>query len=237
MGFEPRPLRSKGIHPSTEEYADNLLRALGKNKDYATDVKIAERELQRLKKKQDMGPARRVVEAKAKEDARNAPLMAEVAELKNSPEYPRALRKENEQIVAMELAGYSDEVGMALTGMTPQEYEALWLTPKDMRPVGEMRKQLRLAQNELERIGKPTSKAYAMQYTNKGAREFVDKVEQLRAEVAYFENAIAVREAHSSAMDKFGQFLTTSRFPQGISQGCNQSERTYNQARVEHNPS
>jgi hypothetical protein len=197
----------KGYTQALEEYADNLLQALGKNKDYATDIKIAERELQRLKKKQDIGPAKRVVEAKAKEDARNAPLMAEIAELKNSPEYPRALRKENEQIVAMELAGYSDEVGMALTRMTPQEYEALWLTPNDMRPVGEMRKQLRLAQNELERIGKPTSRAYAMQYTNKGAREFVDKVEQLRAEVAYFENAIAVREAYSSAMDKFGQFF------------------------------
>ena len=197
----------KGYTQALEEYADNLLQALGKNKDYATDVKIAERELQRLKKKQDIGPAKRIVEAKAREDARNAPLMAEVAELKNSPEYPRALRKENEQIVAMELAGYSDEVGMALTKMTPQEYEALWLTPADMRPVGEMRKQLRLAQSELERIGKPTSKAYAMQYTNKGAREFVDKVEQLRAEVAYFENAIAVREAHASAMDKFGQFF------------------------------
>ena len=218
----------KGYTQALEEYADNLLRALGKNKDYATDVKIAERELDRLAKSQGYVRGKRVSEytpaerqrlakanekrakianAKAAEDARNAPLMAEIAELKNSPEYPRALRKENEQIVAMELAGYSDEVGMALTRMTPQEYEALWLTPKDMRPVGEMRKQLRLAQSELERIGKPTSKAYAMQYTNKGAREFVDKVEQLRAEVAYFENAIAVREAHSSAMEKFGQFF------------------------------
>jgi hypothetical protein len=197
----------KGYTNALEEYADELMYSLGQKKDYASDIKIAERELKRLKKKQDIGPSARIVQAKADEDARNAVLMADVAELKNSPEYPRALRKENEQIVAMELSGYSDEIGMALTKMTPQEYEALWLTPKDMRPVGEMRKQLRLAQSELERIGKPTSKAYAMQYTNKGAREFVDKVEQLRAEVAYFENAIAVRESHASAMEKFGEFF------------------------------
>lgn len=197
----------KGYTQALEEYADNLLQALGKDKQYASDIKIAERELQRLKKAQEIGPSKRIVEAKLKEDARNAPLIAQVAELKNSPEYPRALRKESEQIVAMELAGYSDEVGMALTGMTPQEYEALWLTPKDMRPVGEMRTQLRLAQKELERIGKPTSKAYQLQYTNKGAREFVDKVERLKAEIAYFENAIAVRESHASAMDKFGKFF------------------------------
>ena len=228
IGMEPsgwvlaKNLRGQQAYADAlEEHADALLTVLERDRTIAKNLKKKQTALARTEREYDKligGPGMRVQTKRTKRleqiELKNARAEERIAKLKGSIEHVRAETMEREHTFAKNLAHYNrEDVNYMLRqglntdefDFTVDEWDALWSENLPEESLQSLRGRKGALTRELSNLPKDNAETRFQSALNPKVRAKMERVQQIRDQIAVVDSMIAKYDARSSAMGKFGR--------------------------------